>query len=177
MQNPVSNNGDKQTAGHDDQKVDVLGNLEAFKKTLQELPSLFEEVLKEQKCSDGKDPDDMIIIGSEESIEQKGRAGKLTNGKPAAAVSGKTADTVLGSLDGEEEYSVALSDPKIDNPAATDTEARAANAPSRRLKFYTIKTLCQAGDNPKSMEGVPRNRAYHLAADHHIHHGFVSIDS
>ena len=144
MQNPVSNDGNKQTVGHD-QKVDVVGNLEAFKKTLQELPSLFEEVLKEQKCMDGKDPDDMIIIGSEESIEQKEGAGKLTNGKPAEAVNGKTADTVSGSLDGEEEYSVALSDPKIDNPAATDTEARAANQSSRRLKFYTIKTLCQAG--------------------------------
>ena len=94
---------------------------------------------------DGKDPDDMIIIGSEESIEQKEGVGKLTNGKPAEAVSGKTADTVSGSFNGEEEYSVALSDPKIDNPAATDTEARAANEPLRRLEFYTIKTLCQAG--------------------------------
>ena len=30
------------------------------------------------------------------------------------------------------------------------------------------------GVDPKSMEGVLGDRAYHLAADHHIHHIFVT---
>ena len=33
-----------------------------------------------------------------------------------------------------------------------------------------IIAMRSEGDNPKSMEGVLGDRAYHLAADHHIHH-------